>query len=204
MIPAASLRGGSTYIYFLMAGLIPWFALNEGLMRSMTSIVDNGAVVRRLPLRSELLVIVPNASAMIFELIGLALFLVAVCLTRGYSRLAWVLPFALVLQFVLQVALALILAPAYVFFRDLGQIFGFVLSVVFYLTPILYPATTRFKNLFAWNPLTPLIGLFRSGLLGDSLPSVSSIVFLLVVTAASGAASLVVFRRVQPLVVDLI
>lgn len=204
MIPATSPGGGNEYIYFLISGLIPWMAINEGLVRSLTSIVDNAPMVRKLPLRSELLVIVPNASALIFEVVALALFLVAVTVTRGFPRALWMIVFALVMQFSLQLAIALFLAATYVFFRDVGQILGFVLSVVFFLSPILYPAGGRFGSILAWNPLTPLMGLFRSAMLGAPIPDAVSIVFLLITTCAAFTASLFFFRRVQALLVDLI
>ncbi|MGZ7042667.1 MAG: hypothetical protein ACXVH7_12820, partial [Thermoanaerobaculia bacterium] len=59
--------GNDKYIDFLIAGLLPWLAINEGIIRSTTSFVENASMVRRLAFRSELLVVVPNASAMIFE-----------------------------------------------------------------------------------------------------------------------------------------
>lgn len=204
MIPVRSANGANDYIFFLIAGLIPWFAINEGLVRSMTCIVENGPMVRRLPLRSELLVIVPNASAIVFEAIALVLFMIGVTFYRGWPAGAWLLPFALALQLLLQIGLALFVAATYVFFRDLAQILGFVLSVIFYLSPILYPARGRFERLFAWNPLTPLFGLFRSAVLGEPLPQPASIVLLLIVATATGAIGLSFFRRMQRTFVDLI
>lgn len=195
---------GSAYILFLISGLLPWLGLNEGLMRSATSIVENGAVVRRLPLRSELLVVAPNATALIFECIALAIFAAALAARGEDLRLLWLLPAALVLQLSLQVGVGLMLAAAYVFFRDLIQILGFVLSIVFYLSPILYPVTGRFERWFFWNPLTPLLGLFRSALLGAPLPDAASIVFLLTVTAVVVGIGFLFFRRAQPTLVDLI
>ena len=192
------------YIDFLIAGLLPWLGLNEGIIRSTTSIVDNAPMVRRLAFRSELLVLVPNASAMIFESIGLALF-GGFLLVRGLPlRLIWLLPFALMLQFAMQAGLGWILAAGYVFFRDLMPILGFVLSVVFYLSPILYPVAGRFERFFVWNPMTPLVGLFRSAMLSAALPAASSIVFLLVVAAGLFAGGLVFFRRAQATLADLI
>lgn len=205
MIPGGRAGGtGDSYIYFLIAGLLPWLGINEGLMRSATAVVENGSIVRRLPLRSELLVVVPNASALIFEGIGLAIFLVVV-LARGMPlHYLWVLPFALTIQMMLQIGVGLFLAAAYVFFRDLAQILGFVLSIVFYLSPILYPVGGRFEKMFFWNPLTALLGLFRSAMLASPLPDAASIVFLLIVATAVLMAGLLFFRRAQPTLVDLI
>jgi lipopolysaccharide transport system permease protein len=204
MIPVRSGNGHNDYMYFLITGLIPWFGMNEGIMRSMTSIVENAPMVRRLPLRSELLVIVPNASALFFEVIALALFTAIVAFVRGLSPQVWLLPLAVLLQLLLQTSISLLVSAAFVFFRDLSQILGFALSVVFYLSPILYPATGRFQNMFAFNPLTPLLGLFRAAVLGDPIPEVGSIVLLLIVVAAAVVASFTLFRSVQRVFVDLI
>ena len=116
----------------------------------------------------------------------------------------WVLPFAIVLQFAIQVGAGWFLAALYVFFRDLAQILGFVLSIVFYLSPILYPVSHRFETFFLWNPLTPLLGLFRSALIGASLPPAVSIVFLVVVAALIFAGGLAFFRRAQATLADLV
>jgi len=192
------------YIFFLISGLLPWLGINEGVVRSTTSIVENAPMVRRLAFRSELLVVVPNASALIFEVIGLALF-VGFLLMRGATpRLIWLLPFALALQFSVQVGLGWILAATYVVFRDLLPILGFLLSVAFYLSPILYPVAGRFESFFLWNPMTPLLGLFRSAMLSAALPTIGSLVFLLVVATALFFGGLTFFRRAQATLADLI
>ena len=209
MIPGGKLGFGGAggdhpYLYFLIGGLLPWIGFSEGLMRSTTTIVENSALVRRLVLRRELLVVVPNVSAMIFEFVGLALFVVFLAVTRESLRGIWILPIALALQFLLQIGIGLVLAPMYVMFRDLMHVIGFVLSVVFYLSPILYSVSGRFEKFFFWNPLTPLLGLFRSALLDSPLPDARSIVFLLVVTTAALVTGLLFFGKVQPALADLI
>ena len=201
---AAGTEGDYPYIYFLISGLLPWLGFNEGLMRSTTSIVENAPIVRRLPLRSELLVVVPNASAMAFECVALAIAVIAHGLNGGSLRKLWLLPLALALQFALQVGIGLLLAGGYVFFRDLSQIIGFTLSVVFYLSPILYPIAGRFESFFFWNPLTALFGLFRSAILGAPLPDAASIVFLVAAAALALFAGLFCLGKVQPTIADLI
>jgi ABC-type polysaccharide/polyol phosphate export permease len=111
---------------------------------------------------------------------------------------------ALIIQFALQLGIGLMLAASYVFFRDLMQILGFVLSILFYLSPILYRASGRFGPLLEWNPMTPLLGLFRSAALSAALPEASSIVYLLAVTVGVLSGGFMVFRRAQPTLVDLI
>lgn len=204
IFPGARGSTSSDYVSFLITGLLPWLGFQEGVMRSTTAILDNGAIVRRLPLKSEILVIVPNLTAIVFEVIALALFTV-VLLAKGYSVWNyWLLPFALFFQLLLQLGIGWILATLFVFFRDVVQILGFLLSIVFYLSPILYLPPARFELFFAWNPLTPLLGLFRSAMLGAPLPAGGSIVFLVVVAFAVSTAGLWFFRQARPTLTDLI
>src|SRR5260370_24508030 len=191
-------------ILFLISGLLPWLGINEGVIRSTTSIVENAPMVRRLAFRSELLVVVPNASALIFEAIGLALFLGFLLMRGAAPRLIWLFPFALLLQFSVQVGMGCFRAAASVVFRDLLPILGFLLSVAFYLSPILYPVAGRFEKFFIWNPMTPLLGLFRSAILSAALPTIGSLVFLLVVATGLFVGGLMFFRRAQPTLADLI
>ena len=204
MIPQGPGAWDYGYVLFLISGLIPWIGFNEGLMRSMTSIIDNSSIVKRLAFRSELLVVVPNVSALLFELIGLALFLIFLAVTKGLSPMLWVLPFAIVLQFAIQTGAGWFLAALFVFFRDLAQILGFILSVIFYLSPILYPVSHRFATFFNWNPLTPLLGLFRSAMTGAALPPAASIVFLVIIAALFFTGGLAFFRRAQVTLADLL
>lgn len=204
MIPMRFGGGGASYIHFLVAGLIPWLAIAEGLNRSATSITDNGAMVRRMAFRTELLVVVPNAAAILLELVALAVAFAFALVNVGLSKLLWVLPLALALQFGLMLGIGWIVAVLQVFFRDVAQILGFALTILFYLSPILYPPSARFAVIFEWNPLTPLVGLFRSAMLAAPLPSASSIVFLLVVVAGVVALGLLVFRRAEATLADYV
>ncbi len=193
-----------SYIHFLVAGLIPWLAIAEGVNRSATAIIDNSSMVRRMAFQTELLVVVPNASAVLLELIALLIALVFASFERGLSGSIWILPFALLLQFGLQLGIGWMVAVMQVFFRDVAQVLGFALTILFYLSPILYPASARFETIFAWNPMTPLVGLFRSAMLGAPLPSAPSIVFLLVVVVSVVTGGLLVFRRAEATLADYV
>ena len=59
------------------------------------------------------------------------------------------------------------------FFRDIGQIIGFLLTLWFFVTPICYPEAslpTRWSWLFAQNPLYILVRTYRSIFLEAAAP----------------------------------
>lgn len=204
MIPRGTVAQSGEFVLYLISGLLPWLAIQEGVVRAMTSIVDNGPLVRRLTFRSELLVVVPHLSACFFELIGISFFLIYLAAAGKVAGALWLLPIAILLQLTIQIGFGWLVAVMYVFLRDVGQVLSFALSIVFYLSPILYYVQPKYASLFFWNPMTPLLGLFRSALLGHALPPAASIVFLLIVSIALFVVGLSVFRRSQPSLADLI
>ena len=205
MLPGGKLgQGGGDYVYFLISGLLPWLGFNEGIVRGTTSVVENAQIVKRLPFRSELLVLVPSATAILFEMVALLLFFALLLVEGRFHGDPWILPFALVLQFGLQFGISLFLAVAYVIFRDVIQLVGFALSVLFFMSPILFDVRADFAAFFRWNPLTPLMGLYRAGTIGGPLPSIGSFVYLVATASIAATLGLGLFRRVRPALVDAV
>ena len=204
MIPRSPDAGSAAYPLFLISGILPYLGFQEGIMRATTSIVDNSAMVRRLTFRSDVLILVPNVSALLFELIGIIIFTIYLAIRGESFYWIWVLPVAMFIQFTLQTGLSLFLSTLHVFFRDVTQVLGFLLTIGFFLSPILYSGEGRYAAIFAWNPMTPLLGLFRSAVLSSPLPGAASIVFLLAVTTATFILGLSFFRRAQPTIADLL
>jgi lipopolysaccharide transport system permease protein len=175
---------GESYATFLIAGLLPWMGFQEAVLRSSGSILDNGVILKRIPFKSQILVAVPTVTALVLEVVGLALFcLILLVMGHTFSWMLALLPVALVVQAVFQLGLGLLLAPMVTLFRDLQQMLGFALYALLFLSPVLYPVREDWKILFDWNPMTPLVSLFRSTILGGPLPSAGSFVYLGVVIA---------------------
>jgi len=205
MLPGGKFgQGGGDYVYFLISGLVPWLGFNEGIARGTTAVVENAQIVKRLPFRSELLVLVPSATALVFQLVAMVLFLALLAGTGRLHGSLWMIPIAFVLQFALQFGLSLILAVAYVIFRDVIQLVGFGLSVLFFMSPILFDVRPDFAAFFRWNPLTPLMGLYRFGTIGGALPSWDSIVYLAVFAFLATILGVSLFRWAQPALIDAI
>jgi ABC-type polysaccharide/polyol phosphate export permease len=94
----------------------------------------------------------------------------------------------------------LILSAASVFFRDIKHMYGVFLMLLMYATPIFYPASIipeKYLDILVWNPLFPVLRMFRDILMANQLPqsvdllaaSVEAIVLLIV--------GLFVFLRTQ-------
>ena len=193
---------------FLMAGLLPWMAIHEGVLRGSTAITDNAELVKKLSFPSEVLVLAVALAALLHQSIATAIF-AAVLAVQGELSVA-TLPLLLIavpLQTALALGLGLLLASVHVFFRDTAQILGLVFNAWFYLTPIVYPlemVPERYRALIAANPLTHLVELYRQAFLGPSLALPAGVGWLALFAAALLGAGLLLFRRLRPAFVDQI
>ena len=114
--------------------------------------------------------------------------------------LGW-LAVALPLQIALTLGLGLLLASLHVFLRDIAQALGLVFSAWFYFTPIVYPLARvpeSFRGAIELNPLTALVDLYRSALLGGSPTATRGFLALVVAAAVFLVVGVVAFRRLRP------
>ncbi len=186
---------------FLFAGLLPWMAIQEGIGRSATAILDNAALVRHSRLHSAVLVLAVVISGLIQEGIAAAVFLAVLAAlgTLAPGGLPLLL-LALPLQVALTLGIGLVVCCFNTIFRDTAQLVGLVMMGWFYLTPIVYPlalAPERYRAWLEWNPLTALVGLYRQAFLGGELALYAGTGRLAVIAAVLLAAGMWLFRRLE-------
>jgi lipopolysaccharide transport system permease protein len=203
-----SLQGERTdnFALFLFSGLLPFMAVSEGVTRAATAITDNAPLVKKLRFPLVLLVVTVVSTALVHEAIALVLFLgvLAVLGQGSLASLGW-LVVALPLQIALTLGLGLLLAALHVFLRDIAQALGLVFSAWFYFTPIVYPLARvpeRFRGAIELNPLTALVDLYRSALLGGSPTATRGFLALVVGAAVFLVVGIVAFRRLSPAFAD--
>ncbi len=204
-ITPVGIRSGN-FAVFLFCGLLPWMALNEGVVRAATAVTENASLVKKLRFPSELLVLSAVLGALLHEAIAGVIFLVVLVLL---GEMSWgglpLLLLAVPLQIALTLGLGLLMGSINVFFRDTAQVLGMALTGWFYLTPIVYPATLVPSRLQAWiglNPLAALVGLYRQALLGGELALVPGTAGLALTAAVLVSAGFWLFRSLRPAFVD--
>ena len=198
---------GGTYTEFLLAGMLPWLGVQEAIVRGATSITDQAHLVKKLKFPVALLTLSSVGAALVIQTIGIVL-LSAFLLVSGRGH---VQPHLLVLAFAFELLVlagpALILASLNPFFRDLAQILPPVLTIAFYVTPILYaeelvPAFAT--PVLAVNPLRDVVALFRAALFGMATPPVRRLGAETAAFIVLGFAGRQLYRRLRPAFADLL
>ena len=158
---------GVGFVPFLLCGLWPWLAFQDACLRSVTVIVDNAQLMKRVQFPSGLLVVSAIVSSFLSHAVGFGLMLIGVGVWQGgiAPTALGLLLIPFVLQLLLAVALGLLLSPANVFLRDVSQLSGALFTVWFFLSPVLYAVQMvppAFQPVLTWNPLTPILHLYRA------------------------------------------
>jgi len=159
---------------YLVVGALPWLAFCESLSRGANSLVEAGGLLQKNALPPVLFV----ARSV---LAGWVVFVpLMILLTLGYlplSGLSWALlavPVLLLLQGLLALLLAHLLAILAAAVRDTLQVLSFMLSVGIYLSPILFPLSL-FPPEWRWvlfaNPMTALVLAYQDVLLKGEWPA---------------------------------
>ncbi len=92
-----------------------------------------------------------------------------------------ILPFLILLQFVLTLGVAYALASFHVYFRDTQYLLSIALHLGFFLTPIFYSVERmppRVQQLYRLNPMFHLVESYRSVFMKGDAPYLDSLLSL--------------------------
>ncbi len=130
------------YSVFMFTGLLPWIFFSQVLMEGSGAIVDGGSLVTKVLFPLQVLPAVKVLSAFSNFLLSLPILAVFLLVAGVGLHLTWLaFPVVACVQLLFTFALTLALATANVFMRDTRHILGNLLTLWFFLTPVLYPLT---------------------------------------------------------------
>jgi lipopolysaccharide transport system permease protein len=200
-------RGFASFPEFLMAGLLPWMAIQEGISRSASALPDNAVMVKKAVFPIETLVGSVVVAAVVNQLVAFAIFAVYLLAIGHLSAWALLAIPALAVQVLLAYGIGCLAATITVFVRDAGHAIGILLSVVFFATPIVYPASmvpARLRPILEANPIAHLVAWYRAAFTLHTWPEASSVLYLLVFSAFAAVLGSALFVRARPHFADLI
>jgi lipopolysaccharide transport system permease protein len=193
--------GVDRYPEFLFAGLLPWTFLTQSLGLAVTSVSTEPELVRRARFPYELLPIATTTAMLSYFLVTLTAFLVYLGVTGGlHVAILPVVVLPLMALYLFVTGLALVLAWIDVHNRDLRMVLQNILTVWFFLVPIVYRqdmVTKRLLFLRSIDPANLVVGQFRAVLYYGRIVNRSHIVLMLLICVAFFTLCLALFRRLS-------
>ncbi len=196
----------------VIIGVFAWTFTAQSVQSGLTAITGNANLVKKVAFPRVLLptaATAANAVNYLFSLFVQFAVVGVLLVRRGAFFSAWtpVLPVIFATHAALNLALALLLSAANVYFRDTQHLVGVGLSAWFFVSPAMYDlglvepwGTARpwLLRLYLLNPLAPVFTGYRAALLPDlSFPWNGWAIGGLLISWAMLAVALAIFRRAQ-------
>ncbi|MBX3066624.1 MAG: ABC transporter permease [Anaerolineae bacterium] len=153
------------YISFFLSGLVTWSLFSQGVLTGMRSILAATGLINQINFPREVLVLLALGEVLVDFLFTFAAMILINALNGIFPNIYWIyLPFLIFVLVTFTLGLMLILSCLSMLVRDIPQLVGVVLQLMFYLTPLIYPIDRipdQFRILLLLNPLAGVIQGFR-------------------------------------------
>ena len=199
---------GINYLVYLMTGIIMFNYFSEASNTAMTSVVDNFTLINKVyipkyifPLAkclfvgiNFLLTLIPWFAIILLSKVGLGEY---ACSINIWYLL---LPYVFICMFMFTVGVGMIISCVSVFLRDMFYIYGIILTIWNYLTPVFYSIEilpTKLQTIFKFNPLYLLLTSVRSIVLYGQRPSITQLGIMGIVGAGTMLLGIFIFKKKQ-------
>lgn len=139
--------------------------------------------------------------------LALALLLLIAIHHGGVPASMVLLPLLVVLQVLLAVGLVMMIATLAVFYHDVQHALPIVVLILFYVSPVFYPASlvpAAFQRAYLFNPIAGLLTLYHVTLYEGRFPPATLLAGVTVAAVAVCLAGYGIFNRFKPLFAEIV
>ncbi len=188
------------YPVYALAGLLFWNFFAQTIVTSMNSLKGNANILQKLPVPLAVFPIATVISGLVnLSLALLPLFAILLATGHRFTSALLFLPVSILVAAVFTLGAGLILSPLAVFFSDVVELVSVVLTMLFYMTPVIYPkeiaGDTSFYWLVRFNPARSILEVFRDPIYYGKIPPLDHLSVALAIAVALLAIGIVSFRR---------
>jgi ABC-type polysaccharide/polyol phosphate export permease len=170
----APLDTGVPYPLFAYSGLLVWNFFASSLRFSVISLTANTSLVTKVYFPREIFPFSAIIVCLVDALVGSTVLVALMAYYGVWPSAAIVyLPLVVIVHLMFTAGVALLLAMANLFFRDVKYLFEVVITVWMFTTSVLYPVSLvggRAGAVLALNPMTPIVDAYRAVLLFGRSP----------------------------------
>ena len=188
------------YPVYALCGILFWNFFSQSILTSMNSLKGNSPILRKLPVPKEvfpLATVISGVINLVFALVPLMLILLVT--HHPMTPALLFLPVSILLAALFTLGAGLLLSPLAVFFSDVVEMIGVLLSILMYLTPIFYPMKildgSRYRPLVRFNPVRSILEVFRDPIYLGKVPPLSHLSVCFGIALAALVVGGIAFRR---------
>lgn len=199
---------GVPYPIFMYAGLLPWIFFTGCINSSMSALVDGAGLIKKIYFPREILII----ATILAKSFDFALSLIVFFLLMWFYQIpiTWHIIFFIpifIIQTLLIFGLGMILSVLNLFYRDIQYLVTLMLTLLFYLTPVLYQTESfpeKFRWIFKFNPMSVFINAYRQILLAHDVPKWGSLGIGVVISLVIFVIAYRFFKKAEGTFADMV
>ncbi len=187
------------YVIFLIVGLLPWNFFAQSLSSSVNALTSNSSLITKIYFPREILVygtIIAKIVDFFYSCLVLIIFFYFYKVPLN-SQIFWIIPI-FIIQLIFTAGLSLLISTLNLFYRDIQYLLNLIISLWFYLTPILYPIEQfpeKYRFIFVFNPMSVIINAYRQTVLGGGQPNLNSLGIATVTSILFFLVSFLIFKK---------
>lgn len=199
---------GVSYLVYLMTGIIMFNYFSEASNNAMVSVVYNFGLINKVYIPKYIFPLAKCIFVGINFLLNLVPWLLIIILTQfglgeypaSINLYYLILPYIFFCLFLFTVGVGFLISCLSVFLRDVFYIYGIILTIWNYFTPVFYSIEilpAYLQTLFKFNPLFQFLDGARTIVLYGQCPSLLSLVIMGLIGVASVVIGGYVFKKNQ-------
>lgn len=193
---------GVSYVAYLMSGLVIFNYFSEASNLSMSSVVANFSLINKVYIPKY---IFPLSKCIFvginFLLSQIPLYIILFVTGTGVNIYHLLLPFGYLCLFMFTLGFGLILSTISVFLRDMFYIYGVVITLWTYLSPIMYDLSfinnDKLEFLLKFNPMYWFLYFSRSIIIYDKIPEINSWIYCFLFGFGFLILGIIIFKKNQ-------
>lgn len=195
------------YLVFVLAGVLPWTLFESAVTASSGSVVANAGIVRKVYFPRLIVPLAATGAPLIDYALGLVVMLVAMlALGVPLTAQAVLVPVMIGSLMLGILGVGVLMSAITVAYRDFRHVLPFLLRLMFFLTPVIYPVSVlpeAYRWLLSLNPVGGTIAALRSAMLGTPIVYTDWLIST-AIGAAALVAGLIYFQRAERRFADIV
>lgn len=191
------------FIVYLAIGFWPWLAFSESVIRSITVISEKKDLVGKVNIDFKIPVIATVSASFLLNMLGYIIVLVILTIFNENIKFLS-LPLILIpllMLYIFSIGLGLFLSSINVFVKDTNQFMTTLMTVWFFMTPIIYPLSVipiEYKTYIQLNPLSIPISFIHNALITQNTLQWLNIGILYIIVIIFLYVSVKIFNKLSP------
>ena len=186
---------------YLLSGQIVFGFFNESTTQAMSTVIRNEGIIKKIYVPKYIFPLARVLSSLVNLAFSFLAFLLVFIITRApFNMTMLLLPIPIIYTFIFSLGVAMLMSSLAVFFRDLTYLYGVLVLLLMYLTPIFYPIEiipAKFIPIMGFNPLYHFVDYFRDLAMHGTVPDLWSNIVCLGFSLAALCCGTFIFMTQQ-------